>query len=155
MDIDIGIAQSNREKIAEGLANVLADTYVLYLKTHGYHWNVTGPMFNALHNMFETQYNELWTATDEIAERIRALGVFAPGSGAAFASRTSIEEASGVPDAKEMIRDLAKGHERVAKTAREAFPAAEDAGDQPSMDILTQRMQASEKTAWMLRAMLD
>jgi starvation-inducible DNA-binding protein len=154
MDIDIGIEKKDREAIADGLSKVLADTYVLYLKTHGYHWNVTGPMFNSLHLMFETQYNELWTAMDEIAERIRALGLFAPGSGGEFAKLAQIKEAGGVPKAEEMIADLAKGHERLAKTAREAFKAAEESDDDPTMDLLTQRMQASEKTAWMLRSML-
>jgi starvation-inducible DNA-binding protein len=154
MDIDIGIKKADREAVADGLANLLADTYVLYLKTHGYHWNVTGPMFNTLHLMFETQYNELWMAMDLIAERIRALGIAAPGSGSEFAERAKIKEAKGVPAAEDMIADLAKGHERLSKTARDAFPAAEKAGDQPTMDLLTQRMQASEKTAWMLRAMM-
>jgi starvation-inducible DNA-binding protein len=154
MDIDIGIKKADREAIADQLGNVLADTYTLYLKTHGYHWNVTGPMFNTLHLMFETQYNELWMAVDLIAERIRSLGVDAPGSGSDLAKRAKIKEADGVPEASEMIADLAKGHERLAKTARQAFPVAEGAGDQPTMDLLTQRMQASEKTAWMLRAMV-
>ena len=154
MDIDIGIKKDDREAIADGLADVLADTYVLYLKTHGYHWNVTGPLFNTLHLMFETQYNELWMAMDEIAERIRALGVAAPGSGSDFVKRAKVKEAVGVPAAEDMLADLAKGHERVAKTARQAFSAADTAGDQPTMDLLTQRMQAAEKTAWMLRSML-
>ena len=154
MDIDIGIKKADREAIADGLANVLSDTYVLYLKTHGYHWNVTGPLFNTLHLMFETQYNELWMAMDEIAERIRALGIAAPSSGSDFVKRAQVKEAAGVPKAEDMIVDLAKGHERLAKTAREAFPAAEAAGDQPTLDLLTQRMQAAEKTAWMLRSML-
>lgn len=154
MDIDIGIAEADRTAVAAGLSRLLADTYTLYLKTHGYHWNVTGPHFNALHAMFEVEYRELWTATDEIAERIRALGVNAPGSGRAFADLASVSEADGAPDAMTMVGDLAKGHERVAKTAREAFEAADRAGDQPTMDLLTQRMQASEKTAWMLRSVL-
>jgi len=154
MDIDIGITKTDRTAIADGLASVLADTYTLYLKTHGYHWNVTGPLFNTLHLMFETQYNELWMAMDEIAERIRALGLYAPGSGGDFAKRANIAEADGVPEANAMIADLAKGHERLAKTAREAFPAAEKSNDQPTMDLLTQRMNAAEKTAWMLRSML-
>jgi starvation-inducible DNA-binding protein len=154
MDIDIGIKKADREAIADQLANVLADTYVLYFKTHGYHWNVTGPLFNTLHLMFETQYNELWTAVDAVAERIRALGIVAPGSGGDLAKRAHIKEADGVPVAEEMIAALAKGHERLAKTAREAFAVAERAGDQPTMDLLIERMQASEKTAWMLRAML-
>ncbi len=152
MDIDIGINKADREAIADGLSRVLADTYTLYLKTHGYHWNVTGPHFSALHVMFEEQYRALWAATDDIAERIRALGVAAPGSGSAFAAKASIAEADGAPAAEEMIKDLAAGHERLAKTAREAFPAAESADDQPTMDLLTERMVAAEKTAWMLRA---
>lgn len=154
MDIDIGIKKADREEIAQGLSRVLADTYVLYLKTHGYHWNVTGPMFNTLHLMFETQYNELWMAMDVIAERIRALGVFAPGSGGDFAKLAKVKEADGVPAANDMIEDLAKGHERVAKTARDVFAKADGAGDEPSCDLLTQRMQASEKNAWMLRSLL-
>lgn len=154
MDIDIGINKADRETIAAGLARVLADTYTLYLKTHGYHWNVTGPHFSALHTLFEAQYRELWAATDDIAERIRVLGVEAPGSSAAFAAKASITEANGAPDAMAMVADLADGHERLAKTAREAFPAAESADDQPTMDLLTQRMQIAEKTAWMLRAHL-
>ncbi len=155
IDIDIGIKKDDREAIAEGLSRVLADTYVLYLKTHGYHWNVTGPMFNTLHLMFETQYNELWMAVDEIAERIRALGVFAPGSGGDFAKLSQIKETAGVPKAEDMIADLAKGHERLARSARDAFKAADKGDDEPTMDLLTQRMQASEKTAWMLRSMLE
>jgi len=155
MQIDIGIPEAERAKIAEGLTRVLADTYTLYLKTHNYHWNVTGPMFNTLHTMFEVQYNELWMAVDEIAERIRSLGEYAPGSYAAYADLTSIEEDSGVPKAEVMLANLVKGHEAVARTAREVFPLAEDASDEPTADLLTQRMQASEKTAWMLRSMLE
>ncbi len=152
MDIDIGINKADRDAIAEGLSRVLADTYTLYLKTHGYHWNVTGPHFASLHALFEEQYRGLWAATDEIAERIRALGVIAPGSGSALAAKSSIAEADGAPDAQAMVKDLAEGHERLAKTAREAFPAAESADDQPTMGLLTDRMQAAEKAAWMLRA---
>ncbi len=155
MQIDIGIPEADRAKIAEGLTRVLADTYTLYLKTHNYHWNVTGPMFNTLHTMFEVQYNELWMAVDEIAERIRSLGEYAPGSYGAYADLTSIEEDSGVPKAEAMLANLVKGHEAVARTAREVFPLAEDASDEPTADLLTQRMQASEKTAWMLRSMLE
>ena len=152
--IDIGIPETARQEIAGGLNKVLADTYTLYLKTHNYHWNVTGPMFTTLHLMFETQYNELWTAVDLIAERIRSLGEFAPGSYAQFGQLTSISEADGVPEATEMIEDLVNGHETVARTARAAFEAAERANDQPTADLLTQRLQAHEKTAWMLRSML-
>ena len=155
MQIDIGIPESDRQKITEGLARVLADTYTLYLKTHNYHWNVTGPMFNTLHTMFEVQYNELWMAVDEIAERIRSLGEYAPGSYKAYADLTSIEEDSGVPKAEAMIANLVKGHEAVARTARAVLPTAGDAGDEPTADLLIQRMQASEKTAWMLRSMLE
>lgn len=155
MQIDIGIPEAERAKIAEGLTRVLADTYTLYLKTHNYHWNVTGPMFNTLHTMFEVQYNELWMAVDEIAERIRSLGEYAPGSYAAYAALTSIEEDSGVPKAEAMLANLVKGHEAVARTARAVFPLAEEASDEPTADLLTQRMQASEKAAWMLRSMLE
>ncbi|MCR9241533.1 MAG: DNA starvation/stationary phase protection protein [Rhodobiaceae bacterium] len=155
MQIDIGIPEAERAKIAEGLTRVLADTYTLYLKTHNYHWNVTGPMFNTLHTMFEVQYNELWMAVDEIAERIRSLGEYAPGSYAAYATLTSIEEDAGVPKAEAMLANLVKGHEAVARTARAVFPLAEEASDEPTADLLTQRMQASEKTAWMLRSMLE
>lgn len=154
MAIDIGIAAEERERIAEGLARLLADTYTLYLKTHNYHWNVTGPLFNTLHAMFETQYMELATAVDEIAERIRALGHFAPGSYKAFAKLASVQEEEGVPTAEEMIRQLVIGQEAVARTAREAFPIADAARDEPTADLLTQRMQVHEKNAWMLRSML-
>jgi starvation-inducible DNA-binding protein len=155
MQIDIGIPEAERAKIAEGLTRVLADTYTLYLKTHNYHWNVTGPMFNTLHTMFEVQYNELWMAVDEIAERIRSLGEYAPGTYAAYADLTSIEDDTGVPKAEAMLVNLVKGHEAVARTARAVFPLAEEASDEPTADLLTQRMQASEKTAWMLRSMLE
>jgi len=152
--IDIGIPESDREEISAGLSRVLADTFTLYLKTHHYHWNVTGPLFNTLHLMFETQYNELWMAVDEIAERIRSLGEFAPGTYAQFTELTSIDVSTGVPAAEQMIADLVAGHEAVARTARELFPTVESADDEPTADLLTQRLQAHEKTAWMLRSML-
>jgi len=152
--IDIGIPASDREAIAKGLARVLADSYTLYLKTHNYHWNVTGPLFNTLHLMFETQYTELAQAVDEIAERIRALGYSAPGSYRDYASLTSIEEDRDTPDAETMIRRLVAGQEAVVRTAREVFPLAADAHDEPSADLLTQRMQVHEKNAWMLRSLL-
>ena len=155
MRIDIGINDKDRKNIAAGLSRFLADTYTLYLKTHNFHWNVTGPMFQALHNMFMVQYNEEWLALDEIAERIRALGHFAPGSYAQFAKLSSIQEADGVPQAKDMIRQLVEGQEAVIRTAREVFPIAEKANDQPTLDLLTQRMQIHEKNAWMLRSLLD
>lgn len=151
--MDTGISESDRQAIAEGLSRLLADTYTLYLKTHNFHWNVTGPMFNALHLMFETQYTELATAVDLIAERIRALGVHAPGSYKQYAALASIEEETGVPTAEEMIAQLVKGQEVVVKTARSIFPLAENAHDEPTADLLTQRMQIHEKTAWMLRSM--
>jgi starvation-inducible DNA-binding protein len=152
--IDIGISESDRNEIAAGLSRLLADTYTLYVKTHNFHWNVTGLLFNTLHQMFEEQYTELATAVDEIAERIRALGSPAPGSYAQFSSLTSIQEETGVPSAEEMIRQLAKDQEIVARTAREVFPVADAANDEPTADLLTQRMQIHEKTAWMLRSML-
>ena len=155
MEIDIGIAEGQRKDIADGLSRLLADTYTLYLKTHNYHWNVTGPMFQTLHTMFETQYNELALAVDEIAERIRALGMPAPGSYKAYAELSSIAEEDGVPAATDMIAHLVKGHEAVAHTARSVFPAADEANDEPTADLLTQRMQVSEKAAWMLRSLLD
>lgn len=153
--IDIGIDEEDRRAIAAGLAELLADTYTLYLKTHSYHWNVVGPQFNTLHLMFEQQYTELATAVDEIAERIRALGVAAPGSYAQFGALTSIQEETGVPAAEEMIAQLVADQETVARTAREVFPVASDAGDEPTADLLTQRMQIHEKTAWMLRSMIS
>ena len=152
--IDIGIAEADRLAVSTELGRVLADTYTLYLKTHNYHWNVTGPMFNTLHLMFQEQYNELWVAIDLIAERIRSLGAFAPGSYAEFARLTSITEAEGIPTAEEMLADLVAGHEAVVRTARTVFAAAESAGDQSTADLLTQRIQIHEKTAWMLRSML-
>jgi len=155
MKIDIGINAKDRKKIAGGLANLLADTYTLYLKTHNFHWNVTGSMFNTLHGMFMVQYNELWLSLDEIAERIRALDEFAPGSGAQYAKLSSIKEEAGVPDWKGMVSQLVSGHETCARTARDAFKRAEAANDQPTADLATTRMQAHEKTAWMLRSLLQ
>lgn len=155
MQIDIGIPAKKREDIAAGLSRVLADSYTLYLKTHNFHWNVTGPMFQTLHLMFETQYDELALAVDLIAERIRALGLPAPGSYKQFAELSSIKDEDGVPVAKDMIRRLVEGHETVARTAREVFKSAEEASDQPTCDLLTQRMQVHEKTAWMLRSLLE
>jgi starvation-inducible DNA-binding protein len=154
MDIDIGISKKDRKTIAEGLSKLLADTYTLYLKTHNFHWNVEGPMFNTLHLMFETQYNELALAVDAIAERIRALGHAAPGSYAAYSKLSSIKEETGVPKAEEMIRQLVDGQEAVARTARKVFPSVDKAHDEPSADLLTQRMQIHEKNAWMLRSLL-
>lgn len=152
--IDIGISEKDRKDIAEGLSKLLADTYTLYLKTHNFHWNVTGPMFQTLHLMFETQYNELALAVDLIAERIRALGFPAPGTYKEFAKLSSIAEADGVPTADEMIRQLVAGQEAVVRTARSIFPAVDGANDEPTADLLTQRMQVHEKTAWMLRSLL-
>ena len=155
MAIEIGINPQDRKAIAQGLSRLLADTYTLYLKTHNFHWNVTGPMFQTLHLMFETQYNELALAVDLVAERIRALGHPAPGSYADYSKLSSIKEAKGVPGATKMIADLVAGQEAVVRTAREVFPVAEKANDQPTMDLLTQRMQLHEKTAWMLRSLLE
>ncbi|MBB6092679.1 starvation-inducible DNA-binding protein [Povalibacter uvarum] len=155
MKIDIGIPEKQRVKVAEGLSHLLADSYTLYLKTHKFHWNVTGPMFQTLHLMFETQYTELSTAVDLIAERIRALGSFAPGSYAEFGKLSSIKEAEGVPKAEDMIRQLVEGQEAVVRTARKIFPVAEKAGDEATADLLTQRIQLHEKTAWMLRSLLE
>lgn len=153
--IDIGINEKDRKDIVKGLSHLLADSYTLYLKTHNFHWNVTGPMFNTLHLMFEGQYTELALAVDLIAERIRALGHFAPGSYAQFAELTSIKEANGVPKATEMIEQLVHGHEAVVRTARKIFAAAEKASDEATADLLTQRIQLHEKTAWMLRSLLE
>ncbi|MEI6485811.1 MAG: Dps family protein [Sphingomonadales bacterium] len=152
--IDLGMGEEQRRRIADGLSRLLADTYTLYLKTHNFHWNVTGPQFNSLHLMFEGQYTELALAVDLIAERIRALGEPAPGSYSAFAKLSSIREADGVPDANEMVRILAADQLAVVRTARRIFPLADDAHDEPTCDLLTQRMQVHEKTAWMLRANL-
>jgi starvation-inducible DNA-binding protein len=155
MDIDIGIKKTDRAKIAEGLSHLLADTYTLYLKTHNFHWNVTGPMFNTLHVMFMTQYTELSLAVDLVAERIRSLGHYAPGSYSDFAKLSSIKDAEGTPKATEMIKQLVAGQEAVVRTARSIFPAAEKAGDEATADLLTQRIQLHEKTAWMLRSLLE
>lgn len=155
MNIDIGINQAHRKIIADGLGHLLADSYTLYLKTHNFHWNVTGPMFTTLHLMFEQQYTELSTAVDIIAERIRALGSPAPGSYAQFSQLTSIKEAIDVPDAEEMIRQLILGHETITRVARALFSKVEEANDEVSADLLTQRMQLHEKTAWMLRSLLE
>jgi starvation-inducible DNA-binding protein len=152
--IDIGIGEDERKAIAEGLSHLLADTYTLYLKTHNFHWNVTGPMFNTLHLMFEQQYTELAQAVDLIAERIRALGFPAPGSYGQYAKLSSIREEDGVPAANEMIRQLVAGQEAVVRTARKVFPTVDKANDEPTADLLTQRMQVHEKNAWMLRSLL-
>jgi len=152
--IDIGIDEKARKKIGEGLSRLLADTYTLYLKTHNFHWNVTGPMFNTLHLMFEQQYNELALAVDLVAERIRALGFPAPGTYKEFAKLTSLKEEDGVPSAEDMIRILVKDQEAVVRTARSIFPIVDEAHDEPTADLLTQRMQVHEKTAWMLRSLL-
>jgi starvation-inducible DNA-binding protein len=153
--IDIGIEPAARKEIADGLSRLLADTYTLYLKTHNFHWNVTGPMFQTLHLMFETQYNELALAVDLIAERIRALGFPAPASYRAFGKLTSIKEEEELPNADGMIRALVQGQEAVVRTARGVFPIGEKASDQPTLDLLTQRMQVHEKSAWMLRSLLE
>ena len=154
--INIGISDKDRAAIAQGLSHLLADTYTLYLTTHNFHWNVTGPMFNTLHLMFMGQYTELWNAVDPIAERIRSLGHVAPGSYADFGRLASVPDAPSVPPkALEMVRILVDGHEAVARTARELFPACDDAGDEPTADLLTQRMSVHEQTAWMLRSLLQ
>ena len=155
MEIDIGIADEDRKNIADGLSHLLADTFTLYLKTHNYHWNVTGPMFNTLHLMFMEQYTEMWGAVDAIAERIRALGYPAPGSYSAFARLSSIADESESPNALAMVANLVKGHEAVVRTARRVFEIADKAGDQPTADVATQRLQIHEKTAWMLRSLLE
>ena len=154
-NIDIGISAEDRKAIADGLGRLLADTYTLYLKTHNFHWNVTGAMFQTLHLMFEQQYNELALAVDLVAERIRALGFPAPGTYREFAKLSKVKEAEGNPDAREMIRELVDGQQTVIRTARSVFPLAENANDQPTADLLTQRMQVHEKTAWMLRSLLE
>lgn len=154
MDINIGIEETDRKEIASGLSRLLADTYTLYLKTHYYHWNVTGPMFETLHLMFERQYTELALAVDLIAERIRALGLPAPGTYTEFARLTSIKDDTEAPDARTMLRNVLAAHEAVIRTARAAFPAADKAADEPTADLLTQRLQLHEKTAWMLRSLL-
>ena len=155
MPINIGIDEESRKQIADGLSHVLADTYTLYLKTHNFHWNVTGPMFQTLHLLFETQYTELATAVDLIAERIRALGYPAPGTYSDYAKLSSIAETPGVPKATEMIRLLVEGQEAVVRTARSIFPVVEQVNDEPTADLLTQRMQIHEKNAWMLRSLLE
>jgi len=155
MAIEIGIRAQDRKAIAHGLSRLLADTYTLYLKTHNFHWNVKGPMFQTLHLMFETQYNELALAVDLIAERIRALGYPAPGTYAEYAKLSSIKDAKGVPAATKMIAELVAGQEAVVRTARGVFPLVEKASDEPTADLLTQRMQTHEKTAWMLRSLLE
>jgi len=154
--IHIGISDKDRGAIATGLSRLLADTYTLYLTTHNFHWNVTGPMFNTLHAMFMTQYTELWNAVDPIAERIRALGHAAPGSYAQFGSLATVPDAPATPPkALEMVRILVQGHEAVARTARDLFPLVDEANDQPTADLLTQRLDIHEKTAWMLRSLLE
>ena len=156
--IDIGIGEKDRKAIAQGLSRFLADSYTLYLKTHNFHWNVTGPMFNSLHVMFMNQYTEQWTALDEIAERIRALGFNAPGSYAQFVKLSSIKEDPGAPEApewREMVRQLVAGNEAVCRTARKVLDIADDADDNPTEDLLTQRLQIHEKNAWMLRSLLE
>ena len=153
--MDIGISQEDRARIVEGLSRVLADTYTLYLKTHNFHWNVSGPMFRTLHLMFEEQYNELALAVDSIAERIRALGFPAPGTYSTYAKLSSIKEEPGVPAAEEMIKQLVDGQEAVVRTARSLFAVIEKASDEASADLLTQRIQLHEKTAWMLRSLLE
>ena len=156
VQINIGISEKDRGAIADGLSHLLADTYTLYLTTHNFHWNVTGPMFNTLHAMFMAQYTELWAAVDPIAERIRSLGHAAPGSYAAFGKLASIPDApTSPPKALAMVRILVEGHEAVARTARAVFPLADKAGDEPTADLLTQRLTVHEQTAWMLRSLLE
>lgn len=152
--MDIGISEINRKTVADGLSKLLADTYTLYLKTHNFHWNVEGPMFQTLHLMFMGQYTEMWNALDLIAERIRALGHYAPGTYSEFIRLSSIKESKTVPKANKMIEELIQGHEAVIKTARFIFDSAEKAKDQTTMDVLTQRLDIHEKTAWMLRSLL-
>ncbi len=154
--INIGISEKDRAAIAKGLSKLLADTYTLYLTTHNFHWNVKGPMFTSLHTLFMTQYTELWTAADPIAERIRSLDFDAPGSYGQFGKLSSIKDAPAEPPkAMEMVRILVEGHEAVARTAREVFPLADKAGDEPTADLLTQRLTVHEQTAWMLRSILE
>lgn len=155
ISIDIGIPEAERRKIADGLAALLADSYTLYLMTHNFHWNVTGPQFNSLHNMFMTQYTEQWNALDVIAERIRALGFPAPGTYQEFVRLASIKEVEGVPRAMDMVRHLVAAQEATARTARALFPLVDAANDQPTADVLTQRIDVHEKTAWMLRSLLE
>ncbi|WP_062794265.1 Dps family protein [Cupriavidus metallidurans] len=153
--MDIGISEADRKKIAEGLSALLADSYTLYLMTHNFHWNVTGPQFNSLHNMFMTQYTEQWNALDIIAERIRSLGFPAPGTYKEFVKLASIKEVDGVPKATDMVRHLVAAQEATARTARKLFPVVDEANDQPTADVLTQRIDVHEKTAWMLRSLLE
>lgn len=154
--INIGIGEKDRAAIAKGLSQLLADTYTLYLTTHNFHWNVTGPMFTSLHTMFMTQYTELWNAVDPVAERIRSLGHAAPGSYAQFGKLSSVPDVPATPPkALEMVRILVQGHEAVARTARQLFPVVEKAGDEPTADLLTQRLTVHEQTAWMLRSLLE
>jgi starvation-inducible DNA-binding protein len=155
LTVNIGIDEGDRQSIVEGLSRLLADTYTLYLKTHNFHWNVTGPMFQTLHTMFQTQYTELSIAVDDVAERIRSLGFPAPGTYSDYVKLSSIAETTGVPKAEDMIRLLVEGNEAVVRTARAAFPAAEKAGDESTADLLTERMRLHEKTAWMLRSLLQ
>jgi len=153
--IDIGLTEKSRAKIAAGLSGLLADSYTLYLMTHNFHWNVKGPMFNSLHQMFMTQYSEQWTALDQIAERIRALGYPAPGTYAQFSKLATIKEVEGVPIALDMVRHLVAAQEATARTARKLLPVVDEADDQPTADLLTQRLDVHEKTAWMLRSLLE
>lgn len=153
-EINIGINQNDRDQIAKGLSHLLADSYTLYLQTHNFHWNVTGPQFRELHLMFEEHYTELATAVDEIAERIRTLGAPAPGTYIAFAELSSIEEVSGVPSASDMVLILTKGHEQVVNTCRDVLLTAQEAADESSVALISDRMRLHEKTAWMLRSML-
>lgn len=155
MKINIGISEEDRESINKGLSKLLADTYMLYLKTHNYHWNVTGPHFNTLHTMFMTQYTELWNSIDLIAERIRSLGYFAPGTYKEYSKLTSISEDDAVPKATDMITNLVQGNEAVIRTARSVFASAEKGNDEATLDLLTQRLDVHEKTAWMLRSLLE
>lgn len=155
LTMDIGISEADRKKIADGLSALLADSYTLYLMTHNFHWNVTGPQFNTLHTMFMTQYTEQWNALDLIAERIRSLGFPAPGTYKEFVKLASIKEVDGVPKATDMIRHLVSAQEATARTARKLFPVVDEANDQPTADLLTQRMDVHEKTAWMLRSLLE
>jgi len=154
MPVEIGIDESSRKEIAEGLTRFLADTYLLYFKTHNFHWNVSGPMFQTLHVMFEVQYQDLWLTVDEIAERIRALGVIVP-SYSKLGTYSTVKEEEGDKSSEDMIRSLIDGHSAVLRTARSVFPNAEEAGDQSTLDLLTQRMRSHEKTAWMLRSLLE
>jgi len=155
MDLNIGISENDRKAVAAELSQLLADTYTLYLKSHNYHWNVTGPMFQTLHLMFEEHYTEMWAAVDIVAERIRSLGEPSPGTYAEFSEMSTIAERVGVPEALEMVRDLVDGHEAVIRTARALVTTAESAGDPATADLATQRIEIHEKTAWMLRSLLQ